>query len=45
MHGPEMTNKKSIVSAAKQVLNKGKEHNWNFSYTMYSINSQVTKKK
>jgi hypothetical protein len=24
MHGPEMTNKKTIVSAEEQVLNKGK---------------------
>ena len=30
MHGPEMT-----------VLNKGKECNWRFPYTMYSINSLV----
>jgi hypothetical protein len=41
MHGPEMTDKKTIVSADKQVLNKGKECNWRFPYTMYSINSLV----
>ena len=42
MHGPEMTNKKTIVSAEEQVLNKGKERNWNFSYT---IQHQLTSYK